>query len=78
MTGVVNVAIGLPDANGVPPDDAAYQTAIAGILVVAVKVAVPLPQIDTSLVTGGGILIKVIDTLAVIVEAHIPFDTTAL
>ena len=78
ITGVVNVEAWKPDANAVPPDNTAYQAIGPDILLVAVKVAEPVPQIETSLVTGGVILITVIDTLAVIVEAHIPFDTTAL
>jgi hypothetical protein len=75
---VVNVETWKPDANAVPPDDAANHAIGPDLLLVAVKVAEPVPQIDTSLVTGGGTIATVIDTLAVVVDAHTPLVTTAL
>jgi hypothetical protein len=76
---VINVETGPPDANIVPPDDTAYQEIGPGLLVVAIKVADPVPQIDTSLVTGGGgVVATVISTLAVVTDGQVPLVTTAL
>jgi hypothetical protein len=76
---VVNVETKLPNAKAVPPDDEAYQEIGPGLMLVAVKVADPVPQIDTSLETGGGgVVATVIATLALLAEGQPPMVTTAL